>query len=363
MKRSGNQPDMWLLFMPVVIFFIGLFFIYSASWREGQPLDQSLVIKQSLWMVLAVGVLLVSLRFHYRYLLMSVWWMYAAVIVLLIVVLYTPARLGAHRWIHLGWFNLQPSELAKFVMIVALAFVMKERHFGQGNPSQFLIPLAVVALPMLLILKEPDLGTGLLFIPVLLSLMMMSGFKIKWVVIMITGALLLSPFLYHQLKGYQKLRLLTFLDPDRDPLGAGYTIIQSKIAIGSGGLFGKGLLAGSQTQLHFLPERHTDFIFSVIAEEGGFIAAVVVIIAYWVIVQRGYSIAHHCTNRFGKLLATGITTLLATQALVNMGMTMGLLPVVGMPLFFASYGGSSIMVSLFLIGILMNIDMRRDPFI
>ena len=363
MHRSENTPDLILFLTPIVIFFAGLFFIYSASWREGQPLDQSLVIRQSLWMLLAVCITAISLRFHYRFLLDSAWPLYGIVLFLLVIVLFMPTRLGAHRWIHLGFFNLQPSELAKISVIAALSMLMKGKDFGRERRIDYLLPFVVVGLPMLVILKQPDLGTSLLFIPVLLSLLYVSGFKLKWILSLVVLGVLTSPFLYSQLKNYQKLRILTFFNPDRDPLGAGYTIIQSKIAIGSGGLYGKGFMSGSQTQLHFLPERHTDFIFSVIGEEGGFLAAAFVIVAYWVIVYRGYAIASACPNRFGKLLATGITTLLATQALVNIGMTMGLVPVVGMPLFFVSYGGCSLIVSMFLIGILMNIGMRRDAFV
>lgn len=358
-----ERPDLVLLLTPIAIFFAGLFFIYSASWREGQPLDQSLVLRQSLWMLLALCLTLVSLRFHYRFLLDSAWPFYGVVLVLLIFVLFMPTRLGAHRWIDLGFFNLQPSELAKLAVIVALSVVMKDRAFGQDRPIEYLLPFLVVACPLVFILKQPDLGTSLLFLPVLFTMLYVSGFKLKWILAIVGSLILMSPFLYHQLKGYQQQRILTFLNPDRDPLGAGYTIIQSKIAIGSGGFLGKGFMAGTQTQLHFLPERHTDFIFSVIGEEGGFLAAAFVIIAYWVIIHRGFVIASQCTNRFGRLLATGITALLATQAVVNISMTMGLLPVVGMPLFFVSYGGSSLIVSMFLIGILMNIGMRRDPFI
>jgi len=361
--KKENSPDIVLLLMPILIFLTGIFFIYSASWREGQPLDQSLAFRQLFWMILAIALTLFSLRYHYRYFLDTAWPLYFLVIFLLIVVFFMPTRLGANRWVYLGWINIQPSELAKISVIVALSCFMKDKMYGRETRKDFLPPFIIAGLPILLILKEPDLGTGLLFIPVLMSLLYISGFKMRWIMMILSSVVVISPFLYVHLKDYQKLRILTFLNPDRDPLGAGYTIIQSKIAIGSGGMLGKGLLSGTQTQLHFLPERHTDFIFSVIAEEGGFIAAAFVIFAYWIIIQRGYSIAHRCANRFGKLLATGITTLLATQAIVNIAMTMGLLPVVGMPLFIASYGGSSLIVSMFLSGILMNIGMRRDPFL
>jgi len=360
---SEKKPDPVLLILPIFIFFAGLFFIYSASWREGQPMDESLVIRQSFWMLLSFTVMLFSLRFHYRVFLSAVWPLYLVTLFLLVVVLFMPARLGAHRWIQLGFFNLQPSELAKLSVIVALAAVMKEKEFGKHRRRDFLVPFLITGTTMALILKEPDLGTGLVFLPIMFSMLYLSGFRMRWILGLAGVAALFSPLLYAQLKEYQKLRILTFLNPSRDPLGAGYTIIQSKIAIGSGGLFGKGFMSGSQTQLHFLPETHTDFIFSVIGEEGGFLAAALVMLGYWLIVIRGYVVAYRCANRFGRLLATGITTLLATQTLVNVGMTMGIIPVVGMPLFLMSYGGSSVLVSMFLIGILINIGMRRDPFL
>ena len=363
MKNYNTPRDMTLLLLPIVIFAAGLFFIYSASWREGKPLDESLVIRQSIWMLVAVMITYFSLRMHYRALSDIAWPLYGTAIFFLVIVLFMPARMGAHRWIGLGFFNFQPSELAKLATIVALAAYMKEHRVAGGGLRTILGPFVIVALPFLLILKEPDLGTGLLMIPVLFAMMYVWGFKLRWMALMFLAGAVVSPFLYHHLHDYQQKRILVFLDPESDPLGAGYTIIQSKIAVGSGGLFGKGLLSGSQTQLQFLPEKHTDFIFSVIGEEGGFIGAMIVLLCYWAITYKGFRIAQTCNNRFGSILATGITTLLAFQAVINMSMTTGILPVVGVPLLLVSYGGTSLIVTMFLIGILINIGMRRDPFL
>jgi len=362
MKTYQSNKDFLLLFLPVVIFCVGLFFIYSASWREGQVLDKSLVFRQAMWMVLALGLTFFSLRVHYRRLLDITWAFYGVILVCLVIVLFTPARLGAHRWIHFGFFNFQPSELAKIAVILALASFMRERPFNL-NRGRWWVPFVIVGIPVLLTLKEPDLGTGMLFLPLLLSMMYVWGFRFKWIFFMVAAALISSPLLYHRLADYQKSRLLIFLNPDTDPLGAGYTIIQSKIAMGSGGLFGKGFMSGSQTQLKFLPEKHTDFIFSVIGEEGGFIATSFVILCYWLMIYRGFKIAQNCNNPYGRLIATGITTILAFQAIVNMFMTVGLLPVVGMPLMLVSYGGSSLIVTMLLVGLLINIGMRKDPFL
>jgi rod shape determining protein RodA len=363
MKHIPNPRDHTLILLPILIFAAGLFFIYSASWREGRPLDQSLVLRQSFWMLIAVLVMVFSLRFHYRILADIAWPLYGASLVFLVVVLFMPARLGANRWIGLGFFNFQPSELAKLATITVLAAFLKEHRFVAADWKALLAPFFITAVPVLLILKEPDLGTGMIFVPVLFAMLYVWGFKLRWILVMAAIGAVAAPFLFHQLHEYQKNRILIFMNPEIDPLGAGYTIIQSKIAIGSGGLFGKGFLSGTQTQLQFLPEKHTDFIFSVIGEEGGFVGAMVVVVSYWIITYKGYRIAQECNNRFGRLLAAGITTLLAGQALVNMAMTSGLVPVVGMPLLLVSYGGSSLIVTMLLIGVLINIGMRRDPFL
>lgn len=360
--RSEAPRDNVLLFLPVLILSIGLFFIYSASWREGRPLDESLVVRQFLWMAIALIVTFLSFRVHYRRFMDVAWALYGASIVLLVVVLFMPARLGARRWIDLGFFNFQPSELAKLAVILVLAAYFKEHRF-EGQKHRLWLPFAITALPFLLILKEPDLGTALSLVPVLASMLYVWGFRFRWMLAGLGVLAVASPLLFMRLHDYQKTRLEIFFNPGIDPYGAGYTIIQSKIAIGSGGIFGKGFLSGTQTQLQFLPEKHTDFIFAVIGEEGGFIAAGIVLICYWLITYKGYRIAQKCNNRFGQYLATGITTLLAFQAIINMAMTTGLLPVVGMPLLLVSYGGSSLIVTMFLIGLLINIGSRRDPFL
>ncbi len=360
MSGSRRRPDWILMLLPVTIFCVSLFFIHSASRVAGGGWDASLASKQAIWMAVGVGVMLFTLRFPYRILQDWVWPMYGTVLFLLVLVLFMPARLGAHRWIDLGFFSLQPSELAKVTTIIALSYLLKSRNIAREGLGSAGIPFLVTIVPLLLILKEPDLGTGLLLMPVLLALLYVSGFRMRWLLIFLSVAAAAAPFLYNHLKDYQKLRILTFLNPDRDPLGSGYNIIQSKIAIGSGGLWGKGWMEGTQTQLRFLPERHTDFIFSVVGEEGGFIACAFMILALTVIMHRGFRIAQDCPGRFGRLLATGITTLLASQAIINISMTMGLVPVVGMPLFFVSYGGSSIVANMFLVGVLLNIGMHRD---
>ena len=273
-----------------------------------------------------------------------------------------PARLGAHRWIRIAGFNFQPSELAKLSVILVLS-----RFFMSNRPEfiskrKMLIPFVVVGVPFLLILKEPDLGTGLLLLPTFLAMLYLWGLKPKYLLILIAVSVTLSPALFLCLKEYQRTRLLVFINPNLDPLGAGYTIIQSKIATGSGGFFGKGFMGGTQNYLQFLPERHTDFIFGVVGEEGGFIASLAIVTLFWCIVKKGYSISGTTPDGFGSQLACGVTTLIGLQAIINLGMTMGLLPVVGVPLPLVSYGGTSVIITMIFIGLLLNIKMHRPLF-
>ncbi len=361
-KISFRQFDKQLFVTPILIFVIGLFSIYSASFKSQQTIDQLLAMRQLLWM--GIGILLVFLmvRFDYFRLQDFVWPAYFLSLFFLILVLFMPARLGAHRWIPMGGLHFQPSELAKLTLILALAHFFTHHRIEYISRARLSIPLATVAAPFLLILKEPDLGSALTLVPILLVMAYFWGVKPRTIFLLIGLALLVAPLGFPLLKEYQKSRLLVFMNPNLDPLGAGYTIIQSKIAIGSGGLFGKGFMSGTQNQLNFVPERHTDFIFSVVAEEGGFIASVVILVLFWLIVQKGYIIAAQTPDRFGNQLACGIATMIGIQTIINLGMSMGLLPVVGMPLPLVSYGGSSVVVTMISIGILLNIKMHRPLF-
>jgi rod shape determining protein RodA len=213
-----------------------------------------------------------------------------------------------------------------------------------------------------LVLLQPDLGTALLMLPVFFAILLMGGARIKHIVWMMAIGLAGLPLFWHLLRDYQKQRLLVFLNPNIDPLGAGYTIIQSKIAVGSGGLFGKGWLAGTQNKLNFLPERHTDFIFSVIGEEWGFLGAAILVFLYFTIVRKAFTITDLTSDRFGKLIASAIGVLLGFQVVINIGMTIGMMPVVGIPLPLVSYGGSSLLATLVAIGLLLNVYMRRSTF-
>jgi len=281
---------------------------------------------------------------------------------LVLVLFFSKARGGSHRWLNLGPFSIQPSELAKITLILALSCFISARK-SEVLKMGLVVKVFLFVVPVFaLIVIEPDLGTALLFIPITLAILFIAGTNIKyliWSLLMGMGAI---PFFWHFLKDYQKQRLLVFIDPNIDPLGSGYTVIQSKIAVGSGGIFGKGWLGGTQNQLNFLPERHTDFIFSVVGEEWGFVGAIVLILLYCLIVLRGIKIIDSTADMSGKLMATGFVTLFAIQAIINIGMTIGILPVVGLTLPLVSYGGSSLVTMLLAVGLLLNIGTKRTLF-
>ena len=364
MRRGINfsRFDKLLFFTPIAVFVVGILSVYSASFKVNQSFNDMLAMRQLLWMSVAILAVFLIIRLNYFKLMDLAWPFYFLSLFFLVAVLFMPARMGARRWIDLGGFNFQPSELAKLAVILVLA-----RYFSNHRPEsvtrgRLFTPFLIVGVPFLLILKEPDLGTGLILIPVFLSMLYVWGFSPRALLVLIGSGLLASPVLFHFLKEYQQTRLLVFINPNLDPLGAGYTIIQSKIAIGSGGLMGKGFMGGTQNQLKFLPERHTDFIFGVIGEEGGFLASILMIVLFWVIIRRGYQVVAQTPDRFGSQLACGVTTMLAFQTFMNLGMTMGILPVVGVPLPLVSYGGTSILMTMMAIGLLLNIKVHRSLF-
>jgi rod shape determining protein RodA len=263
----------------------------------------------------------------------------------------------------LGPISFQPSELAKISILMMLAkFFTEKGGYGDYRLRDLWRPFVLIAIPCGLILKEPDLGTALVLAAVSFSVILFVKINWKSLVILILLALSVSPFVWFSLKPYQQKRILTFLRPETDPLGSGYHISQSKIAIGSGQFWGKGFLQGTQTRLHFLPEQHTDFAFSVLAEEWGFIGSCLVLVLYLLLILWGLAIAKNSKDNFGSILAVGIVAMIFWQVAINVGMVTGLLPVVGIPLLLFSYGGSSFITTMAAMGILMNISMRRFMF-
>lgn len=355
-----------LMFFLLLIVVIGIATIYSSTLNSSSLVERSLYLRQIMWAVLGLVCLLIISRISYRRLWDWAYIFYAAGTGFLLMVAFLgSAHLGAQRWLRILWFNFQPSELMKLIVVIFLAryFSKPGRGIGQGPESwgfikAVLIPFAFICLPMLLILKQPDLGTAIFIFFMFIAMLFIARVNFKCMLIIFSGIILGLPLFWHFLKDYQKARLLVFVNPDFDPLGAGYTIIQSKIAVASGGLFGKGWLGGSQSQLNFLPESHTDFIFATFAEEWGLLGSLGLLLLFYFLIRYALKVARRAPDNFGSLLAGGITLTLAIHIFVNIAMTIGFAPVVGLPLPLLSYGGSCLVATLLSMGILLNITKR-----
>jgi rod shape determining protein RodA len=362
-KELLRDFDKTLLVAVLVICAMGLLFLLSATSVRNQELNFAFVRRQLASVTIALFLMFLVLNINYRRFIDISWILYGINIGMLILLIFMGhARLGAQRWFAVGSFTVQPSEFIKLNLILVLASYMNGKKGTLDRLENLIIPFLLCGIPFLLVVQQPDLGTGLLLVPVLFSMLYVAGANWKHLASIGGSGLACAPFLWHFLKEYQKQRLLVFMNPNVDPLGAGYTIIQSKIAIGSGGLFGKGWLAGTQNQLNFLPERHTDFIFSVVGEEWGFFGSLLLVLLYFLVIRRVFRIASLTSDLGGALIATGIGALLAFQVLINIGMTIGLMPVVGIPLPLVSYGGSSLLTTFAAIGFALNVGMRRSTF-
>ena len=354
--RNTNISLPLTYFLIVIVGFLAL---YSASFGKGKIDNAEYISHQLVWIILSLVAIVSMLIIGYRRLLDFSYVLYAFGILLLIyVILVAQPRLGAGRWVSFVGINIQPSELMKLIFILTLARFLSAYKYQENGIKCVFIVLALTGLPVLLIIMQPDLGTALVFIPVAFSMLYVWGFRLRYIIVMFISAIAASPFLWFLLKDYQKSRLMVFINPNADPLGSGYTIIQSKIAIGSGGFFGKGWLSGTQSQLNFLPEHHTDFIFSGIGEEWGFLGALLILFLFYFLLIQGLDIATHASSMSKRLLATGVCVLIAMQVIINICMCIGLMPVVGLPLPYISYGGSAMIVFSVLIGILFNIKFE-----
>jgi rod shape determining protein RodA len=360
-RRMLLNIDWMLLLLVFGIGAWGLVTVYSATHGRLETHLDDLYLKQLYWfgtgLVLMVSITLVDYQLLGRgaYLLLAL-----GILLLIAVFVFGRVVSGARRWFALGPLSFQPSEVVKIFLVLSLArYFTDTRREGGQRFRDLLIPLLMVTVPFALIAKQPDLGTALVLFFVACALVFVSGFPLKSLLSMIGGGLIALPIGWTFIKDYQKVRVITLLNPDFDPLGAGYHSWQSKIAIGSGGFWGKGLLAGTQSGLNFLPEKHTDFIFAVFAEEWGFVGTAALIMLYMLLVLRGISIAYTSKDRLGSLIATGVVAMLSVYILFNIGMTVGLTPVVGLPLPLFSYGGSSMLATMVAIGLLLNIRMRR----
>jgi len=310
-----------------------------------------------------IGLLAMVAAFLFNYKMLDRWAqpIYFGCILLLIAVLFFGRYIGgSRRWLIIGPLSFQPSELVKIAVILSLAHYYSKDAKTRGFTLRELIrPLLFILLPVILIGMQPDLGTAGLLVLIAASITVFVKIERRSFIYLIASGAVLVPLIWFFLREYQKKRILVFLDPDRDPLGAGYHIIQSKIAIGSGMLSGKGFLKGTQNALSFLPEEHTDFIFSVLAEEWGFLGSVTLVLIFLILIFWGLAVAHGCREPFGTIVAVGISSMIFWQVFINIGMSMGLLPVVGVPLPFVSYGGSSVLTTAIGIGLLLNVSMRR----
>ncbi len=319
-----------------------------------------LLMRQLVWLGIGVVAVLVLISIDYRMLARWAYLAYIGGLVLLatVLVLGRTAQ-GARRWLNLGPFTVQPSELFKLVLIATVAAYLAGREEHRPGWDRVLIPLLLVAPAFGLIVKQPDLGTALVLVPVVIALLFIGGARWQHLAILGSIGVAAAPAFWFLLRDYQRERLLVYLDPFRDPLGSAWNVIQAKITIGSGQLAGKGLFGGTQSRLAFLPERHTDFIFAAFAESWGFLGAIGLLAVYGLLTLRGLEVAATARDSLGSLLAAGATVLLASQALVNLGMVTGLLPIVGIPLPMVSYGGSALLTALGAVALIENVRMRR----
>lgn len=347
--------DPVLLLLLIILALFGAMLLYSAS-----GLDFGIVVRQGTRLVIAMILLIAVANIPLRMIRkMSVWLYLGGVALLLAVMFFGEVGKGAQRWLDLGFIRFQPSEILKLAVPMIVAAYLANRILPVGW-KELLVSSVLVIIPVILIARQPDLGTAILVGSAGFFVLFLAG--VRWRVMICLGVLLsmMTPLLWKfALHDYQRKRILTLLDPESDPLGSGYHIIQSKIAIGSGGVYGKGWLNGTQSQLDFIPERSTDFIFSVFGEEFGFFGSVVLILLYQAIIFRGLYIAAHSTENFGRLLAGALSLTFFVYLFVNTGMVAGMLPVVGVPLPLISYGGTSMVTLMMGFGLIMSIRSAK----
>lgn len=366
-----KNVNITILIIAILIALTGILSIYSSTYQKEGEFWQLIYKRQILWFILGLILFLFISNFNYRRFWDMTYFLYVfALFLLFLVFILGIVRLGAQRWLRFIWFNVQPSEIAKLVIVIFLARYFSTKSIDDvslqvnkmGILRALILPLLFVAIPMGLIIEQPDLGSSAMLLLIFITMLYLAGVRFRYIFIFLLMIIVCLPILWHFLRDYQRDRLLVFLNPNIDPLGAGYTVIQSKIAIGSGGFFGKGWLSGTQSQLRFLPESHTDFIFATFAEEWGFLGSCTVLFLYYLLIRQGIAIARRSADNFGRLLAFGISLMLGLQVFINIAMNLGLAPVVGLPLSLMSYGGSSMFLTFISLGILSNINKTRAVF-
>lgn len=358
LRRRLREVDWVLVGCTVLLVGVGTVAVTSATGTPEQPLGllRPRLVHMAVGLVAMVGLATLP----YRSLGEARKALYGASLALLALTdLVGRTALGAQRWLSMGPVSLQPSELAKLSLVVTLAWSLSRRKEPPKRWAELAPYLLQTTAFVVLVFLQPDLGSALSFLAILLGMLWAAGVRRGQLVGLVVAGLLAVPLAWPLLKPYQRTRLLVFLDPDLDPLGAGYNLIQSKIAIGSGGLWGKGLFAGTQNTLQFLPMQHTDFVFAVIGEELGFVGAVGVLALFWLWMMRVLQVARSARDRFGALMCVGVASAVAFHVLVNVGMTVGLAPATGIPLPFVSYGGTALVTQLAGVGVVLSVAARR----
>ncbi|MBZ0121723.1 MAG: rod shape-determining protein RodA [Sandaracinaceae bacterium] len=359
----------WPLFVTVAgIAVIGVTNLYSATSAASEALSE-LYIQQIYWLTFGAGVAVLIVAIDYRHFERFGWVAYGAGIVMLVLVfLLAPEIRGSQRWIRIGSFSLQPSETMKVVLIVALAKYLHNDPKTEGRTlKDLVVPAAILAAPMILVLKQPDLGTALILAFIFGSIMLLTKLKLRSLLVLVVAFVLSAPLTWtYLLEEYQKERFLSFWDQtfgdNPDILDSGWHAFQSKVAIGSGGMWGKGFMQGTQNQHRFLPDQQTDFPFAVWSEEHGFAGVLLLFFLYVFLILWGLKVASQAKDRFGAVVAVGVSAFFFWHTVINIGMVSGLLPVVGVTLPLFSYGGSSVLTSMMAIGLLMNVSIRRFSF-
>jgi len=357
-RRLLDSFDFATLGAALVLASFGLVAIASAT--HGDPAKAGIWHAQLLWLVLGLVVLAVVVAVDYHLWAEFSPFLYLVSIAMLVAVLFFGREVGGNKsWLDVGVFRFQPAEIAKWTTCVALATFLNERVRGGLTFSQTIIMGAIVGVPIVLVGVQPDLGSALIFVPIYAAALLLGGVRWRWVVVALVIVALLAPVGWTQLKDYQKERILTVFNPERDPSGVGYQVRQSKIAIGSGGLVGKGLFEGTQSRLNFLPAQHTDFVLAVLAEELGFTGAAAVLALFYYLLFRGIVAARSSQDRLGTYLCLLVVAWFAGQIFVNVGMVLGLLPTIGVPLPLLSYGGTALVVVLSGVALVVNVRTRR----
>ncbi|HEU4949317.1 MAG TPA: rod shape-determining protein RodA [Candidatus Deferrimicrobiaceae bacterium] len=365
MNRPSKWPRMdWpLLINALALCAVGLLNVYSGTRVHGVP-GTVLVTKQLVWTLLGIAAFFAVYLTSDGFIEETAYGFYIAVLVLLVVVLLAgQVRGGAQRWIAIGAFNFQPSEFAKIAVTLALARYLSGMYrYGGIGLREVLPAIGLVLAPFLLVALQPDLGSAGVFLFILAGMVVVACVRWKVLAFFAAGGAAAIPALWFLMKDYQRQRVLTFLNPELDPLGAGYHVIQSKIAVGSGGIIGKGYLKGTQGSLRFLPEQHTDFAFAVFSEEWGFLGSLLLLVLFLLLVYRLFFLTVRSQDRFASFACGGIAVFFLTHIVINLAMVCGLFPVVGIPLPFVSYGGSSMLTNMMALGVAANLSRSRFTF-